>query len=1732
MPALSTDQRTRILNDGKNVFHSYLCLHTLKKQVLPAIKSTNEGDTFELTITGRSNSESATIRFTRMVNDDGSETLTVTEPQASELPDIKGITDYSGQELARIIASHSPVSYYPREEAFSVRCNDGPVIGGRDKIDLYELHISNLGYILENIAKPDFNDNMLVSLTTGSGKTFTQALWMLVLALSGQRATFAVPANLLEQFKLDLMRLLPTSFLDDHPQIRVTSVVDALNTPNIDNQDFFSFDEAHLIADQEDLFLKARGIAGQKTTMFLTATPTPALTSLASGNDGQTRLATVASMSNSQKVAGGYAERVQSTAKSAKSIEEIHGQSDRNRLMADLFDRQTGFDASLPFAEAYLYHTNLRTIPELTNADEDGPQDKLRRVVRWALQPSAFQGKTLICANHFEDVVNLDLLTRQFEAGIQAHPGFNQRFYANGNIFDRKNTYQFLQISGVTPDESAYTEYAQSCYSQFSEALLENIRRINTDAGCHCADTDLKALRDEILAGLKRAPIENSKHAIIDLALSILASKAANGSDNLTDILQNFGGRYLDERRKTDLSAFYEELSEQTSKLNADYLRSLLLYNADTNPRGLTPSQTEELIPLLQQVNTVLGYGPVLGKRVTDNWYADAELFTFFDEHEAFNEFAQKHYKKYAFNQVEKNETIEPGQVFNGFSEYTHGIGISNAGKAYGCDLHLIPEFPENTEKLIRYRQSYVYSESNARLYYVDSKGQGEPVTLDKPQELQPVIAGMKQRRETKISLSPEQISTLITKNGGHTQEAYTPKIRTKRAVEALNPRAQETVFTPVCTEEDTLANADNLFRMGITSLYCTDTKIAGFNDPNLHQVAVLAHSQENPLANPANIIQAYGRNRGLNPHKTPNFFLVTQKGVQCLFGDEELNKDDYQADYHEALRRFKPVYLDKLAQELADNILLWIESHRDALHEVDEEKLSDAVISYLFNTLDAINKTNAYQFKLSVKDFYGVLEKAIDTLNGKKQELDKGTHLPLLARVVAWLAFWAAKILQSIAARESREEVQQRLDSLQSESSEDDEIAAAMWDSESKRAEFYHKVLGIPFETINEHDNAQKLFSMSMFNEANGLVEIRDKYYSLALKNPRAFIDKVSRAHLNENLTTLMEGLCSYIALSKTEHKESIFSALQVFRIDSTDENRQEILNRILSLELNPDHPDRAHHLQKIQKMLTRLGIAQPSSPNVEAVEALVKSQQVDIVSGYMTHLAENRVDLEKLNITSSSLQGVAEKIRSEAAKDIQSLIHPFLTHTAYKNMLEFVHSQFSETELQTALGTTAEDGIAASLRTFIADTLNPPEDYYLKYCLPSVDAMLNNENALNARSLESLPFAANLQHLQNFYQVLRESHLRFYNMSEAGEIAHATSESAPFFTSRNANPVLRGVACGYNIALCNSLQNKNTPMTLYLQRRGATAIFNVKQVKADGTEISRNGVNLNFDSTEMNDELRRPANGKTYIHLKPQYLQALNEHLTNANNNFDSLLNPSVRDENTAEGKAWRNLLGLHGLKQALPVFDSTQKLVRTREIDKALDVSKSVLKGILNKELPHSSNPLVARGKMFNEVLSQERRQGSAPSEALLKGKSSRIEKMQAQYDLLKTGYHEHVINANRCARFILQLRNYIESRGESALPNNKPKAKPSLFFNEGLTTKKVRMAQRLIDKLGETSRFADCLAIIEDALKEHAHIMRANHKNPNSSSMLGDILNRIHQSLLEEQIPYRTLPNNGQ
>src|SRR6185295_5860123 len=83
-------------------------------------------------------------------------------------------------------------------------------IGGPDKINLYTSHITHLGLLIKELEKGRAKKSvMLAALATGSGKSFIQALWMLVLYCADVKGVFTAPSALVAQLYQDIGRLLP-----------------------------------------------------------------------------------------------------------------------------------------------------------------------------------------------------------------------------------------------------------------------------------------------------------------------------------------------------------------------------------------------------------------------------------------------------------------------------------------------------------------------------------------------------------------------------------------------------------------------------------------------------------------------------------------------------------------------------------------------------------------------------------------------------------------------------------------------------------------------------------------------------------------------------------------------------------------------------------------------------------------------------------------------------------------------------------------------------------------------------------------------------------------------------------------------------------------------------------------------------------------------------------------------------------------------------------------------------------------------------------------------------------------------------------------------------------------------------------------------------------------------------------------------------------------------------------
>lgn len=166
---------------------------------------------------------------------------------------------------------------------------DEHIIGGLDKIDLHPIHISNLYQMINYVNGDTKNPDVLIAMATGSGKSFTQALWTFVLDLAGYHGVCAVHQDALaHQLREDFCRLLPKSITDKvklgdkgkidkiDPNSHIITTHDILfkeksNEFIKNNKWWISVDEAHKATEIE---LYKRNIENLKNSIaFLTATP-------------------------------------------------------------------------------------------------------------------------------------------------------------------------------------------------------------------------------------------------------------------------------------------------------------------------------------------------------------------------------------------------------------------------------------------------------------------------------------------------------------------------------------------------------------------------------------------------------------------------------------------------------------------------------------------------------------------------------------------------------------------------------------------------------------------------------------------------------------------------------------------------------------------------------------------------------------------------------------------------------------------------------------------------------------------------------------------------------------------------------------------------------------------------------------------------------------------------------------------------------------------------------------------------------------------------------------------------------------------------------------------------------------------------------------------------------------------------------------------------------------------
>ena len=415
---------------------------------------TINNSTYTLTLTPEKNNSFA-VRFIRPA----------TSPRSSLV--VKKITDYDDQDALNLLAHQSFTLEIPLsggEPAVANKLNRDYVIGGSGKVDLYRTHLVTLHKIIEKIESEEDISNLLVALATGSGKTFVQALWLLVLSLSKNNGIFAVPDNLASQFVKDVKRLLPDKLVNSILTLRegqsspqVEKTLKSLVNPHItgkmivassecllDNhyQDmmdansehtFLAFDEQHLIMKTERRRVRLIELSKKKLSMFLTATPNEE-TYVLSGNKP------VAIMSNSQKQEAGQGQFPHIFTLQARNI------SDRNKLKDYRFwtkafwkNMFNGF--ILRLMNSIQHEQSSSAVTLIEELPFSYHRKKGENSLRWGLQFHSAR-KMLCVIDDNETLVN-------FCYTLQHAPTTKRDVYSKGNVINRDTVAEFFLIPEV-----------------------------------------------------------------------------------------------------------------------------------------------------------------------------------------------------------------------------------------------------------------------------------------------------------------------------------------------------------------------------------------------------------------------------------------------------------------------------------------------------------------------------------------------------------------------------------------------------------------------------------------------------------------------------------------------------------------------------------------------------------------------------------------------------------------------------------------------------------------------------------------------------------------------------------------------------------------------------------------------------------------------------------------------------------------------------------------------------------------------------------------------------------------------------------------------------------------------------------------------------------------------------------------------------------------------------------
>lgn len=874
--------------------------------------------------------------------------------------EFKPKNQYNDDDFLNLCSSHELTLSYDNNSdyAFSTKI-DEHIIGGLDKIDLYPIHISNLYQMINYINNDTKNPNVLIAMATGSGKSFTQALWTFVLDLAGYHVVCAVHQDALtNQLREDFHKLLPESIANKvklcdkgtidniDPNSHIITTHDILfkekssefETIFVKNNKWWvNIDEAHKATEVE---LYKRNIENLKNPIaFLTATPSEVI----AGQVGY-----IINLSLKEKEKQGVSKSPAVKTRIAKS----RIQTAKKKFKFNFGERIALWFASIiekerlssahecigSIEECVIYRKT--TDPFYVSDVSNGNKDDIRKSVRWNVHlPIGEKFLGLVGCGSHDSVVNFHLMLNDNQIGSA---------YENGNKISRENVYDFFRLS-------ALSDHGDRLDKVYLKKYEESKRELRKAGLCHY-------LIDHHGYDLNKAEnfIENnvdySNNAAKYQELHVLHGIIENTISYLT----GYDSVTLDHKRRYDLDSLVKEVKARLSSKNiGEHIKQIL---KDLISEGIPQGIAEDV---KKQEGIVLN--ALLQKKqddeflrmIVDNWTLDNRIHT-------------KYFRSYSF----QNDVLPKLQPF---CEKHKTIFLVNGLQNSATKVEDNKPFFNLKEK------SFKLSDDN---------------------------------HDKEKNLTRHKLST----------------------IEALDDTTKQYYYEPnYCSAEYTEKVVDKLCKKGLVGSYITSKKTTGFNDLNLCSVGLITDKTDDNINDPAEIIQAFGRNRGLNWAKQPIFHLVTKSGVKVSFDVNELTKNSYIKALNKANKKHHKELVKRLGSKIAKQIQDYIDMNTEPSGKINFNHLENKLIEIVWNEYENLYNQNNHDNQKTKNDFINALNDTYRILYSYKDNIKKNYELPISAHVITFILEFFTKIVYWFKTHSSYKEFKQEAEKLESNEKKDE---------------------------------------------------------------------------------------------------------------------------------------------------------------------------------------------------------------------------------------------------------------------------------------------------------------------------------------------------------------------------------------------------------------------------------------------------------------------------------------------------------------------------------------------------------------------------------------------------------------------------------------------------------------------------------------------------------------------